>query len=803
LRGIATPARNGSGPARFVEVFKGGLDLAPAEELLKRLPTHLQREAAVDLQRRWQPVLTEWLQQWDADDGELEPEEALSDEELEVDESPAKRQCRGSSQVVERPRPSDGYPHSAWPAGAVQGKVGFNAAAQEFLRNGGMDWRPPSHGDEELLKQQLVVAGLMHARSPVQRLLADHNTGSGKTLVMIRVLDNFYDDPRPKIAIFPKDVVVDNFYLGLLEWPSRWRDYICLRDNNLACIAANSTNWRSVKQKRWQLDLRNARIESRTWEFGGNLQKTLKEVFVKHAREILEMKRAFLNGRIRATFVEQFWAETGEDNTIHPPAGPLRAYRFTSAGGSAAEKDANSGYPRGCVFKIGFDETTCEYNPYSGKIVVMDEAHHLTRPQRMYQEQLGNLRSYLGRASNLTLLACTGSMVEDNVADPKSLLDAIKGDVFKHHSDEGFLSSHHRRGASFPHQVPTQCADGVLLVEQHLVEDVALTGTSLVRYVYQAMKLKREGAGDIRTTLTNFTNIYVYFGSVSNPACKRAISVHTETHAPKFAAVVRYVCAMHRKKEKCVVLCSRRTGYKALFNLLEEAGDANNFSLAELSMRADFNSKQNNRGQRYHCLVADADAGSESIEFKCVRHHILVDIPERHSDYIQRCGRSVRAHSHADVPEAERQVKFKFFRGVLPEFACSKIGAFLLWALCGYWGGPKKVVYNSEPDPSSIVEAAEALHDAFRMNGLGSLDSVRRSCIAHRIVEDEDLEPKLQKRVLSALEAIKIPSAWAAANELPLDTIDQRHLFNLRRAADRLAPAASILRATAIDAGMY
>ena len=41
---------------------------------------------------------------------------------------------------------------------------------------------------------------------------------------------------------------------------------------------------------------------------------------------------------------------------------------------------------------------------------------------------------------------------------------------------------------------------------------------------------------------------------------------------------------------------------------------------------------------------------------------------------------------------------------------CSQnIGAFTLWALCNYWGGPKKVVYNSEPDPASIEDAAEEL----------------------------------------------------------------------------------------------
>ena len=45
--------------------------------------------------------------------------------------------------------------------------------------------------------------GLRHMATyvaPVARLLADHNTGSGKTLVIIRVLDDFYFDKRAKIA---------------------------------------------------------------------------------------------------------------------------------------------------------------------------------------------------------------------------------------------------------------------------------------------------------------------------------------------------------------------------------------------------------------------------------------------------------------------------------------------------------------------------------------------------------------------------------------------------------------------------
>ena len=88
FRRLPTPVRDGR---LLCEVWKGGLDLSEVEEITKKLPQHLQREAAVDLQRRIQPVVTEWLQRWDTDDGELEPEEPLSDEEDEADETPSKR----------------------------------------------------------------------------------------------------------------------------------------------------------------------------------------------------------------------------------------------------------------------------------------------------------------------------------------------------------------------------------------------------------------------------------------------------------------------------------------------------------------------------------------------------------------------------------------------------------------------------------------------------------------------------------------------------------------------------------------
>ena len=54
---------------------------------------------------------------------------------------------------------------------------------------------------------QEVVRFLVHPKAPVQRLLVDHPTGSGKTREMISILDNFFYDPRPKVVIFPKAAI--------------------------------------------------------------------------------------------------------------------------------------------------------------------------------------------------------------------------------------------------------------------------------------------------------------------------------------------------------------------------------------------------------------------------------------------------------------------------------------------------------------------------------------------------------------------------------------------------------------------
>jgi hypothetical protein len=61
---------------------------------------------------------------------------------------------------------------------------------------------------------QKSVPLLVHPDAPCRRMLVVHRVGSGKTMTMIRILDNFFDDPRPKIAVFPSASIANNFYEG-------------------------------------------------------------------------------------------------------------------------------------------------------------------------------------------------------------------------------------------------------------------------------------------------------------------------------------------------------------------------------------------------------------------------------------------------------------------------------------------------------------------------------------------------------------------------------------------------------------
>ena len=233
-------------------------------------------------------------------DDSLEPEEPDSDQERAPsdDERQAKRRRKAP------PVPADGYPGHLW-HGLEQGKAGFNAAAKRVLHSilaGPEAWKAPTQGDVALMTEELVSSVMLHPKSPIQRVLLDHNTGSGKTLIMLRALDNYFFDPRAKIVIVPKDNVLWNFYSSLWEWPSRWRDYACQQHPEAAAMASGTKEWRSRRHARWAF---NSRALTAKVGHGVSLQAAVRTHLLQPMRDCLEMKRAFYNGKVRRAFVDK------------------------------------------------------------------------------------------------------------------------------------------------------------------------------------------------------------------------------------------------------------------------------------------------------------------------------------------------------------------------------------------------------------------------------------------------------------------------------------------------------------------
>ena len=76
-----------------------------------------------------------------------------------------------------------------------------------------------------------------------------------------------------------------------------------------------------------------------------------------------------------------------------------------------------------------------------------------------------------------------------------------------------------------------------------------------------------------------------------------------------------------------------------------------------------------------------------------------------------------------------------------------------MWALCNYRGGPKKVIYNSEPDPASKEDAAEELQARPNLKCL-------LTPAVHRIPHFEEIA--VQEKVDSAMLRKRHAEATAA-----------------------------------------
>ena len=111
-----------------------------------------------------------------------------------------------------------------------QGEPGFREGLLRKIEEGGKFQRvkdrlerPGCDDAQSPFSYQELVGSVLHPLTGVSRFLCVWKTGAGKTLAMIKVLDNFFDDPsRPIVLLFPTESTVENFYKEMVRHPNRF-----------------------------------------------------------------------------------------------------------------------------------------------------------------------------------------------------------------------------------------------------------------------------------------------------------------------------------------------------------------------------------------------------------------------------------------------------------------------------------------------------------------------------------------------------------------------------------------------------
>eukprot|EP00931_Biecheleriopsis_adriatica_P057763 TRINITY_DN34290_c0_g1_i1.p1 TRINITY_DN34290_c0_g1~~TRINITY_DN34290_c0_g1_i1.p1 ORF type:complete len:1244 (-),score=285.12 TRINITY_DN34290_c0_g1_i1:72-3764(-) len=602
---------------------------------------------------------------------DVDVDEAVSYQPLDLESFGGREALRAASAASVKTPPSELQPAAEddvfagkWgdlSSAPRPGEPGFNLFATARLRSAGIGKGvlcSPGSACPPLQPHQESVAFLLHPSSPVKRLLVDHPTGSGKTREMITVLNGLFFDIRPKVPIFPTQAVCRNFYLELLRWPSRYRDYYCCICPGGALLASGAPLWRTRRQQLWDLT---------------RLPEASLRDLARSCREVLEMKGAFFEGQMRAGVQDTFAKQ-------HPgepfPGAPLRALGFASAGGAHARLDA-LGRPASAFLKVGHPRQSS--NVYDQKIVLMDEVHNLVRTESRYAMQLSVLRDLLFAAEGVVLAGFTGTPILSGVHEGRKLLDIIKGRSGSA-VDEGYLSSLAvKPPALFPRCQPGGVPDVPLTssILRQLCHKVCLHSEALQSYV-----LKTQVAGLPELRLRAYCNLHTYAGAYNEGShgCKEFVLRHPERCSPKFIAAAQQVA---KQREKALVLVARGSGYRAALDLFRQAAAAAppTFNVASMDQMAEFNAADNLRGERFLCLVADSAQCGEGVSFRAVRQLHLLDVPSTPTMLVQQCGRASRMLGHHGLPQEEQCVRTHLYTAVLPSWARDPLGAWCLRTL--------------------------------------------------------------------------------------------------------------------------
>ncbi len=464
--------------------------------------------------------------------------------------------------------------------------------------------------------QQETAAWLAGPETPIDRLLVIHRTGSGKTDVMVRIVDEYYFDQRAKIVIVPSNTLVNNFYEKFYHSNTRFNafaEYVAVRDHRPNTYA------------RFQ--------------------------------DVVTMEGTL--------------SHRGKPGEL---AAPIRPIRYNVAGGMTV---AGAGGPELPIFKIGYERGG---NPYDNKIVIMDEVHNLVRPKAGTDpralKKLARLRELLFSAKNTVLVGLTATPLVKDVSDGNELIRIIKGAEFVNKpTNEGFISYFNSLPVSiYPESLPA--LNAVELVRIPL-QGANLKKYNAKVKEFGALSKDPEKMNEQLEKLQNYCNTTAYYANVHEEPYMSQVRKHPQEYATKLSYIADQVIAY---PHKCAILIHRRAGFHALKNLIGDKDPDHGKMFAFMGkpntvhemtsnpILAQFNDiKLNGEGQSIKCLVLDAESYGEGIDLIGVRRLLIAHPPPNYASYKQWVGRVFRACGYAYLPSDERNVVVEMYVAKSPD----------------------------------------------------------------------------------------------------------------------------------------
>ena len=320
---------------------------------------------------------------------------------------------------------------------------------------------------------QRILAFICRPKSVIERLLVHWQLGSGKTIGMIRMLENFWDDPRPKIILFPTDETMNNTLEEIVvkiknryidAYDKEYREDVDelvkevkviddkIKDHTDVKYKTNEMLYKLQRERREKQEAQ--RLSKGLEELDKAIDKCNKENLDTNAKlkDLQDKKANLMQGKIESFVTWLQKTDRSGTQTIGPFASPVTFLSYHKAaligglGKGLYGKNHTVTHPA----LVWNARRKCP-NPKSldNAIVIADEAHYISDPtqalERHVQEAVSKFKKekWIQNAKNSVVVLFTATPISGGIQNYMDLMTmltqkTVTKETIKNGATEGF-----------------------------------------------------------------------------------------------------------------------------------------------------------------------------------------------------------------------------------------------------------------------------------------------------------------------------------------------------------------------------